>query len=240
MSVLAFINAASNLSDYQADMIVAALRVQARQIAPLWPRAQFMTPLLFKSESELHDGTDLPEGFFPAIFVDDPDVAGALGYHSVDKGGKYFIRIFVDLLLQNGAWNDAVSSCASHEFVEIGVDPACALRELGPARPGGRWYPEEVADPVESDKYPVTVSRLGHTEMVQLSNFVLPNYFDPATPPGTKVDYLGTCPGPFQLAPGGYCMVAQDALAKPTPVWGETIPDWKKEYKKLGRRALWK
>lgn len=241
MSILAFINAATNLSDYHADMIVAALRVQAKHFAAAWPGVPIMPPFLFNSESEFRDGSDLSEGVYPCVFVDNADKAGALGYHSVDKGGKYFVRIFVDLLLSHGAWNDTLSTCASHEFLETVLNPTCTVRYRGPARAEGSWYQKEASDPVEEDKYPVTVTRQWHTETIMLSNFVLPSYFDESTPHGAKVDYLGTCPGPFQLAPGGYMMVASDPLGKPLSVFGQRPPEsWRMDIKELGRRALWK
>lgn len=235
MSILAFVNAARNLTNYQADMIVAALRQQAPDFHKAWPGVDLMTPLLFPDQAAFSVGGDIPEGIFPAVFVDDPDIAGVLGYHSVDAGGHYFIRIFVDLLLQRGAWNDAVSQCASHEFLETVLNPTCVLRVVGPPKPSGMYYQKEASDPVEAYSYPLQVSRYGKTEQISVSDFVLPDYFDMGKPAGTKVDFMGVCPGPFQLAIGGYELVG-DAINRPTAVWAESFDPLRRQYKELGHR----
>lgn len=236
MPILAFVNAAKNLTNEQADFIVAALRLQSHTFHKFWPDVEPIPAFLFPNEAAF-SVNGIQENVFPAVFVDDPDIAGVQGYHSVDKGGRYYVKIFVDLLLRSGAWNDAVSSCASHEYLETVLNPTCAIRARGPQRPEGDLYQKEASDPVEADKYETTVERYQKTEKVALSNFVLPSYFDLNTPKGERVDFLGTCPGPFQLAPGGYMLVAND-LQRPTPVWGKQVPlaPEAQQYKAHGRR----
>ena len=90
----------------------------------------------------------------------------------------------------------------------------------GSARPEGSRYQKEACDPVESDRYEKHVDGID----VSVSNFVLPAYFDPNAQPGARVDYLGTCPGPFQLAPGGYLLISKDGLEMPTPIFASVPP----------------
>lgn len=239
MSIAAFVNRSTKLTDGQAAFIVAALQVQQFDLFDTWDRdlsdiggpVDIMTPILCADE------THLPEGCYPMVFVDNADVAGALGYHSVDDGGKYYARIFTDLLLARGPWNDSVSECASHEYVEICLNPTCLVGVVGPKRPEGSRYQREGSDPVESDHYLTAVTREEQTFDMSLSNFVLPEYFRASTPAGARVDFLGTCPGPFQLAPGGYMLVSPNGLTIPTPIYAATPPAPERIfYKTLGRR----
>lgn len=218
--ITCWLNRAKNLPMWQADLIVRALQAQQAEFTKAWPGLEINTPLLHTYASD----DSLPEGCYPCVFVDNPDMAGVLGYHSVTAGGKYFARVFVDLLLSEGPWNRNLSGCASHENLEIQVNPTCMKGTIGPMRPEGNRYQDESCDPVESDLYVKRVSSAAGTFDMSVSNFVFPNYFDPATPAGTRVDYLGTCPGPFQFAPGGYMLVSKDGLEIPTPIYGAVPP----------------
>jgi len=227
--ITAWMNRATNLTMAQAATIVRALQMQQTEFAQCWPDLDPCSPLLFTDE----DDTKLPEGCYPCVFVDNPDIAGVLGYHSVTAGGRYFARIFVDLLLKEGTWNQSVSSCASHENLELQGNPTCLKGVIGPVRPEGSRYQYELCDPVEEDYYTKRVDGVD----VSVSNFVLREYFDPNKPNGSRVDYLGTCPGPFQLAPKGYMLVSKDGLELPTPIYGERPPSPERiERKKLGHR----
>ncbi len=218
--ITAWMNRATNLTMAQASTIVRALQEQQEEFSAAWPELPPFNPILWTDQED----TLLPEGVFPCVFVDNPDVAGALGYHSVTAGGRYFARIFVDLLLSEGKWNESVSSCASHEQLELAGNPTCLEGVIGPVLPEGSRYQKEMADAVESDWYNKTISDPSGTTIVRVSNFVLPSYFDASTPRGTKVDFMGTCPGPFQLAPGGYLLVSRDGLEMPTPIYGDIPP----------------
>lgn len=214
--ITAWQNRAKNLTMAQAATIVRALQMQQAEFAEAFLELEPCAPMLVTSQ----DDSALPEGCYPCVFVDNADVAGALGYHSVTAGGRYFARVFVDLLLKEGPWNESVSSCASHEELELQYNPTCLSGTIGPVRPEGSRYQKEACDPVESDWYVKSVDGVN----VRVSNFVLPSYFDPTTPTGARVDYLGTCPGPFQLARGGYMLVSKDGLEMPTPIFASVPP----------------
>lgn len=230
--ITAWQNRATNLTNGQASAIVRALQMQKEEFSQAWPALEDCTPLLFPPNAKL------PEGVYPCVFVDTPDVAASLGYHSVDQGGKYFARIFVDLLLTEGAWNESVSKCASHEELELALNPTCLDGVPGPLRPEGSRYQKEACDPVEVDGYQKHVEQVTGSASVTVSNFVLPSYFDLATPSGARVDYLGTCPGPFQLAPNGYMLISKDGLEAPTSVFGERGPSASVLARKAYGRAL--
>lgn len=218
--ITAWMNRAKNLTMAQAATIVRALQMQQDEFSEAWPELPPCSPILWENDLDDH----LPEGVYPCVFVDNPDVAGALGYHSVTAGGRYFARIFVDLLLKYGPWNESISLCAGHEQLELRGNPTCLEGAIGPSLPEGSRYQKETVDPVESDWYIKQVQTSSGLVDVRVPNFVFPNYFDLRTPQGSKVDYMGTCPGPFMLAPGGYMLVSKDGLETPTPIFGEVLP----------------
>jgi hypothetical protein len=61
------------------------------------------------------------------VFLDDADQPGALAYLTPD--GLPQSKVFVKTTLEN---NDLVSVSASHELVEMLVDPATNLMTTGP------------------------------------------------------------------------------------------------------------
>jgi hypothetical protein len=94
---------------------------------------------------------------------------------------------------------------------------------------------------------------------VQVSNFVLPEWFDSVVSAGEKFDYLGKATAPFSMTPGGYWV--QAAMGNETQKFGRTtawledsgfdvrgkgiqlvfspeMPEWKRDLKEQhGRNA---
>jgi hypothetical protein len=160
----------------------------------------------------------LPLDCYPIVIADTPEEAGYYGYHSADFMGRYYGRIFVEPVYRGGGsalFDDespgaaTVASVLDHEVKELRCDPLANRYFPGPRIAEGASYAKEVVDPVQGDIVPVTVSRWGRSQTVGLASFIYPEWFD-KTAHG-PVDYLENCPGPFQLAPGGYMVVADDA-----------------------------
>jgi hypothetical protein len=127
-------------------------------------------------------------------FLDDSDSEGALAYHEA-LSGMPIAKVFVHTDLQAGS---SLSVSASHELVEMLCDPACNLTATDT---NGIVYAFEAADAVES-----TTFKLAGFDV---SDFVLPAYFDPHTPSGAQIDYCKVLSAPFSLAPGGYASICQ-------------------------------
>src|SRR5207237_9853832 len=86
---------------------------------------------------------------------------------------------------------------ASHELVEMLVDPAINLLSLGPDPKAAYAY--ESADPVEADSLGFKVNGF------LMTNFVYPSYFESFRKANsTKFDYRGKVTKPFQILPAGY------------------------------------
>ena len=126
------------------------------------------------------------------VFLDDADQANALAYHDLTPEGLPQSKVFVKTTIDNG---DLVSVSASHELVEMLVDPAINLLTTGPDRK--LVYAYESADPVEALSFKVSG--------IPMSNFVYPAYFEDFHKPGTvHFDQMHAVKKPFEILHGGY------------------------------------
>ena len=176
-------------------LILAMQEYVDRHVAPMWA-----TPAkLFKS-------TDFVSGAWAMVFLDDADAPGALAYHELTPDGLPISKVFVKTTLKNG---DLVSVSASHELVEMLVDPAINLMTTGPDPRA--VYAYESADPVEALSFKV--------KGIPMSDFVTPAYFEVFHTAGSvRFDYLNKVKKPFGLLKDGYQIVFKDG--KWTQVFG--------------------
>lgn len=131
------------------------------------------------------------------IFLDNPDVADAFGYHDLTSDGLPLLKVFVKVCQDNG---EAVSVTASHELAEALVDPAVNIWCDGPK---GTMWAYETADAVEETTFDVAG--------LPMSNFVYPAFFEGFRKAGSvKFDHLGLVKRPFQLLKGGYSTTSKN------------------------------
>src|SRR5437879_13070511 len=95
------------------------------------------------------------------VFLDNPDQPDALAYHDLTPDGLPQSKVFVKTTLDNG---DLVSVSASHELVEMLIDPAINLMTTGPNPK--LVYAYDSADPVEAQSFDV--------DGIQMSDFIHP------------------------------------------------------------------
>ena len=150
-------------------------------VAPVWG-----TP------AKLVQSQDFLSGAWAMVFLDNADQANALAYHDLTPDGLPQSKVFVKTTL---AANELVSVSASHELVEMLVDPAINLMTTGPDRK--TTYAYESADPVEALSFKVSG--------IPMSNFVHPAYFEDFHKPGSVLfDHMGVVERPFEILAGGY------------------------------------
>lgn len=192
--------------------------------------------------ADVPDGPALSSYAYQIVLADNIDQKDALGYHFLTAGGIVSGPVGVRPVLDEGGvvlldeanlQRPSVLSVLSHEVLEMLADPYANAWAIGPERTEGALYAYEICDATESDQY---VQELRGTRGA-VSNFVLPNWFDPDAPPGTKVDFLGKCPGPFQIAPGGYMMVLGPGYQLQNIMGAECRP-WKRERQLTSARSL--
>jgi len=167
------------------DALVAAMQTYIDDfIVPIWG-----TP------AKLVKTDGFQKGAWAMVFLDDADQAGALAYHDLTPDGFPVSKVFVRTTLEN---NDLVSVSASHELVEMLVDPAINLMTTGPN--AKLVYAYESADPVEALSFDV--------DGIPMSDFVYPSYFEVFHPAGSvRFDQMDKVNKPFQILSGGYQIV---------------------------------
>jgi hypothetical protein len=167
------------------DDLIAAMQVYVDKfVAPVWG-----TP------AQLVKTTGFQKGAWAIVFLDDADQPGALAYHDLTPDGLPESKVFVKTTLDN---HDLVSVSASHELVEMLVDPAINLMTTGPNPK--LVYAYESADPVEALSFDV--------DGIQMSDFIYPSYFEEFHKPrAVQFDQLDKVTKPFQILSGGYQIV---------------------------------
>lgn len=121
-----------------------------------------------------------------------PTIDAALGFHDETSEGQPLLYVFPELCAEAGvSW----SSCASHEILEALADPY--LRRCVQDESTGAIYAQEICDACEALSYSI--------DGVEVSDFCTPAWSEPPRNlAGVKFDYLGRCPEPFSVLPGGY------------------------------------
>jgi hypothetical protein len=153
-------------------------------VAPVWG-----TP------AKLQKSTGFLKGAWAVVFLDNADQAGALAYHDLTPDGLPISKVFVKTTLDD---KQLVSVSASHELVEMLVDPAINMMTTGPDPK--LMYAYESADPVEELSFAV--------DGIEMSDFVLPSYFESFHKPGSvQFDHLDKVTKPFEVLTGGYQII---------------------------------
>ena len=182
---IACFNQATTPLGVDLDALIAAMQAYiANEVAPVWG-----TP------ANLVKTTDFQAGAWAMVFLDNADQAGALAYHDLTPDSLPQAKVFVKTTLDN---NDLVSVSASHELVEMLVDPAINMLTTGPDQTV--TYAYESADPVEAVSFPVNG--------IQMSDFVYPSYFEDFRQPGSvQFDQMNQVNAAFQILQGGYQLI---------------------------------
>jgi hypothetical protein len=199
--LISVVNFSKRISDQEA---VSAVRAANRQLhedfTPYW-HIQATLRLDGRARSVKRKAPILGDAI---LYLSEAVDSGDLdGYHDATARGLPFGVVYVDLAEQcDGTWTPTFS----HEALELAVDPFVTLFAGGPhfnARGTKRtvYYWFEVCDPVQADLYEL--------DGVKLSNFVLPEYFDPSRKAVGPHDFLGRRSrarglAPFGVNPGGY------------------------------------
>ena len=208
---IACFNKATTPLGVDFDALIAAMQAFIdNDVAPVWG-----TP------AKLVKSTGFLPGHWAMVFLDNADQAGALAYHDLTPDGLPEAKVFVKTTLDN---HDLVSVSASHELVEMLVDPAINLMSTGPDPKV--VYAYESADPVEALSFMVNG--------IAMTDFVYPSYFEVFHKPGSvQFDRLKKINKPFQILSGGYQIIFKNG--KWTQVLGSASK--KKSFAKEDRRG---
>jgi hypothetical protein len=183
-------NESTSMSDADVLDMLPALRRQTYHVREWWRTS--IEDLIF--------GAPPVDDAWQLVFAETSDEADALGYHDYTPGGRPIAYVFVGDDLKYGY---SPSVTASHEICEMIVDPWIAmLFDAG----GDVEYAAELCDPVEDDALGYQIHVHGHSPVL-VSDFVLPNWFQPDAPLTGKFSYRDNARKPFDVLPGGYAYV---------------------------------
>jgi len=215
---IAIVNLATVPLGYDLKKLVAAMQLALdKYFVPVWG-----APAMLKI---FPDKKSIPATAWPFLFVDDADVAGALGYHDLTKNGVPVTFVFVKTTLGDGA---DVAVTASHELWEMLIDPGIQMWADGP---NGQLWAYEMADAVEETDFLV--------DEVRISNFVYPSFFELfRKPKSTKFDQLALVDRPFKLLKGGYTIIKKGAGTKQLFGSAAKKKRFAKEDRRLHRSAI--
>ena len=178
LPVIAITNASTCLSDTEVAAAIPALQRQVTiDFRAYW---EMDCQLTFLPREE-----PLVEGWWQISVTDNPDQAGALGYHELTSRGTPLGKVFAGLDLQTGgSWTVTLS----HELLEMLADPWINWCAQGS---DGKIYALEVCDAVEADE-------LGYEiDGVLVSDFITPSWFEPTH--ADRVDFKRRILQPLQL-----------------------------------------
>lgn len=209
-TIACFNNATVSLQVDFDDLIAAMQEYIDKYVAPVWG-----TP------AKLVKTTDFQKGAWAMVFLDNADQPGALAYHDLTPDFLPVSKVFVKTTLDD---EQLVSVSASHELVEMLVDPAINMMTTGPN--AKVTYAYESADPVEEESFPVNG--------IQMSDFVYPSYFEVFRKPNTvQFDEMKKVTKPFQILKGGYQIILKNG--KETQIFGSKAKE--KRFKEEDRRG---
>jgi len=193
---IACFNRAKTPLGLDLDELIAALQKFVDTcVVPVWG-----TP------ARLVRSTGFLPGAWAVVFLDTADAPGALAYHDLTPDGFPLSKVFVKTILSD---KSSVSTAASHELVEMLVDPAINLWSTGAE--AGVFYAYESADPVEDVSFAI--------DGIAMTDFVYPSYFESFRKArSTQFDYAKKVTRPFQLLKGGYQIIFKNG--KETQIFG--------------------
>jgi hypothetical protein len=179
---IACFNIAKTPLGVDLDLLIAAMQKYVDEcVVPVWG-----TP------ARLVKSRDFVKGAWAMVFLEGEGVKDAEGIHDLTPDGLPLAKIYVKPTLSAG---DLVSVTASHELVEMLVDPAINMTTTGPDRL--TIYSYESADPVEEVTFKVND--------IEMSDFVYPAYFETFHKSNSvQFDHARKVRKPFQILSGGY------------------------------------
>lgn len=224
MDTFAVVNQSSDPSlsrDVLLKMLAALQTQSERDFAPLWHQ----TPSTFV----LAPADEPPTFDCHITYIKDqtPEAPDALAWHTIDEQGRPVLVVGLEACLaeamaEGKSLLDVLSGAISHEaceergneFVNLNVDMPDGHHDTA----------REACDWVQGDAYEI--------DGFEMSNFVLPVFFDADAPEGTRLDYLSLCRKPLVVRPKGYAVLRSVRDGSSRMIFGESVSEAKREQKR--------
>jgi hypothetical protein len=179
-------------------------------------------------------GKPIPSNGVKLYIMDDPDVEGAYGYHTLVNNIPS-AKIFVKLIQQQGGailysptTPLSVAQVVSHEVFEMLSDTFCNAWWL--TGDGRSFYAAEVCDPVQGNIIPVVVGE----KTVGISDYILPAWSNPQSTTG-PYNKLNTLLTPMTVDKRGY--VIKVSAGAVSYMFGESVDQTTKDKQNATLRA---
>lgn len=223
--LISIVNQSSLVKDADVETMCAAIQKQmVLQVAPAWNQ---LPPTI-----HFYSSASAAPGYSWVVYVIDNDtsIPGALGFHT-ETNDKIDGYIMCQPILSNGGTTMAfdpanpgqytVSGTLSHECIEMFGNRFCG----DVADNGSVSWAKELCDPVEQVGYGVNG--------VSVSDFVFPSFFNPnaTLPQNAPYNFLNSLTAPFTILPGGYAIQRTGGPGTETQVFGEAMPQWRRDMK---------
>jgi len=221
--VIAITNASTCLPDGQVEAVLPSLQKQVSNDFKAYWEQDCTLAFLAKDDSLAH-------GWWQIVVSDNPDQAGALGYHELTSQGAPLGKVFAKLDLQSGSeWTVTLS----HELLEMLADPWINWCAMGN---DSKIYALEVCDAVEADE-------LGYEiDGVQVSDFITPAWYEPTS--ADRLDFKQHVSKELELARGGYISIFDPGggwtQINAQGVGGPRIIPGSRRQKRMLRRSAWR
>lgn len=229
--LISVLNESTMVSDSDVELMVKAIQIQLDlHVLPAWNiksgTIKFYT-----------DKTKVPGYAWVVRIIDtNAKVQGALGYHQQEFNGRIDAFIMCEPILSNGGTTlkfdpknpgaYTVSGTLSHEVIEmIGDRFTNSFCDNGSTS----WC-QELCDPVEQIGYGININGTD----VSVSDFVFPSFFNlyATLAMNAPFNYLNTLVAPFTILPGGYAIQRTGGPGTETEIFGELMPQWRKDIKR--------
>lgn len=204
MPNISVVNECTKITDAEVQQWIAAQQIQLdRDFAPIWYGITATLHFFDKNANQ-----PFPADHWALVLLDNSDQAGALGYHDLTQNGMPIAKVFAGDDIKYGLkWQVT----ASHETLEMLIDPNINLTVFVPTQTGGDIFAYEVADAPEDDQFAYDING------ISVSDFVTPDWFNIYAPAGSKFDFCGHISQPFEILSGGYIGVFD--ISKPNQGW---------------------
>ncbi len=193
--------------------VVASVHNQIQKdFSPHWQKFANVLP-------QFDPQTKASEDSWKIVVSDQPLLgeADSLGFHIVTQ--KPQGKVFAQFAEINGTpW----SVILSHEVIEMLGDEYLNLHVLRTENGKHQFWYRELCDPVQHSMY---LDEHG----VELSNFVLPNFYrENSTGP---YDFLNVLSKPFEVFDGGYAgyLEVEQGVLQRKQILGTSYPSWRKQ-----------
>lgn len=196
VNAIAIVNR-SHVPDVQIQIVVEAYRSYMPAVCAAWDRP--LPGLTFYGWGHVQRIAE-EAALYIVDSAGDPHAFGAHTMFGTAVWG------YVDANLC-AADNEPISRVVGHELIEATVNPTLQLWS-NPLLSDGDEVALEPCDPVQRQSTRMMTSTLGNAGIVELSDFVLPSFYDVSAKP--PYSYQDTIAAPLVENPGGYKIIRRD------------------------------